>query len=165
MAKLILIAGISRSGKTTLSNKLADDLPKAIVLHQDEFIVDEDALPRVKGRVDWEKPETIAWTSLISAYHKASPKHNFVIIEGIFALSDLTLSDIADFKILLTLDHDEFTKRREQENRWGDEPDWFIAHVWESHLVFHNPNNFTPDIQLSDITPAEYSNLLDQLKS
>lgn len=165
MAKLILIAGISRSGKTTLSNALANDLPNAIVLHQDEFIVDKDALPHVRERVDWEKPETIAWPNLINAYHKASQQYDFVIIEGIFALSDLTLSNIAGYKILLTLDHDEFIKRRNQEHRWGNEPDWFMEHVWESHLVFHNPNNLTPDIQASNISPTQYSNLLGQLKS
>lgn len=165
MAKLILIAGISRSGKTTLANRLANDLTNAIVLHQDEFIVDENSLPSIKGRIDWEKPETIAWKSLIEAYHKASQQYSLVIIEGIFALSDLRLTSFSDFKILLELDHTEFIERRNQENRWGDEPQWFIEHVWASHLVFHNPHHLTPDIQLRDISPTEYINLLDQLKS
>lgn len=165
MAKLILIAGISRSGKTTLANRLANDLTNAIVLHQDEFIVDQNSLPSINGRIDWEKPETIAWGNLIDAYHKASQQYSFVIIEGIFALSDLQLVNIADFRILLDLDYNQFIKRRNQENRWGDEPSWFIEHVWASHLVFHNPHKLIPDIQLRDISPIEYTNLLNQLKS
>lgn len=165
MAKLILIAGVSRSGKTSLADKLAYDLPNAIVLHQDEFVLNESVLPLVKGRIDWEKPETIDWNRLLTAHDDTSQQHEFVIIEGIFALSNLHLAKASAFKIILTLDRVEFIKRRKEEKRWGDEPDWFIKHVWDSHLAFHNPHNLSLDIQLRDNSPIEYLKLLNQLKS
>ncbi len=165
MAKLILLAGVSRSGKSTLATKLVHDLPNAIVLHQDEFILDQSALPLIKGRIDWENPETIDWDRLVSAHDEANEQYDFIIIEGIFALSSLRLIKASAFKILLTLDREEFIKRRSQETRWGDEPDWFIHHVWESHLACHNPHNLNLDFELRNASPTEYVKLLVQLKS
>jgi len=117
MAKLILVAGVSRSGKSTLATRLVHDLPNAIVLRQDEFILDQATLPLINGRIDWENPETINWDRLISAHNEANEQYDFIIIEGIFALSSLQLAKPSVFKILLTIDREEFIKRRSQETR------------------------------------------------
>ncbi len=165
MAKLILIAGVSRSGKTTLAHKLASDLSRTVILHQDEYVHNESLLPRIKNRIDWEKPETINWDRLLKTYHQSSEKYDFVIIEGIFALNNEELVKIADKTILLKLDHEEFLESRKKENRWGNEPSWFIDHVWNSHLIFHNPHKLIPSHTLYGPSPTDYEEILNQLKS
>ncbi|MBO3697988.1 uridine kinase [Roseivirga sp. E12] len=165
MAKLILIAGISRSGKTTLAKQLAHDLPEAIVLHQDKYVLDESLIPMIRDRTDWESPESVDWTRLHNDYNRLKNEYAFIIIEGIFGLTDPRLLDASNFKILLDLDRGEYIRRRKLERRWGNEPKWFIDHVWESHEVFHNPSNTHLDWELSNPSSADYSEILNQLKS
>lgn len=164
MAKLILIAGVSRSGKSTLANKLSVGLPNAIVLHQDEFVLPESDLPMINERIDWEKPETINWEVLIDKIDSYKAQ-DYIILEGIFALSNTALLEKADHKILLDLSYHEFIARRKTEKRWGKEPAWFLEHVWHSHLKYHNPHKTTLDYKFVDLSPSSYSELLDQLKS
>ncbi len=165
MAKLILIAGVSRSGKTTLARKLAINLAKSVILHQDEYVLDEHLLPRIKNRIDWEKPETIYWDKILQSYEQLSKKYDFVIVEGIFALHNKQLVEMADSTILLKLDRDAFVKSRKNEDRWGKEPSWFIDHVWNSHLIFHNPHKVVPNHTLYTPSPSNFEEILNQLKS
>lgn len=165
MAKLILIGGVSRSGKSSLAKALQQDLSNATILHQDEFVLPHDQIPKVRDRIDWERPESIDWDALLIAYSSGRDKHQYIIIEGIFAFSNLTLNRIADFTVLLTLDKEQFFERRKVEHRWGEEPNWFIEHVWKSHTLFHNPHKLLPDWVFSYPKAAKYEEILIQLKS
>jgi len=165
MAKLILIAGVSRSGKSSLAKALHDDLPSTTILHQDEFVLPQDQIPLIQDRIDWERPESIDWNRLLEAYEVAKAKYQYIIIEGIFAFSNSTLNKSSAFTVLLTLDKEQFFERRKKENRWGKEPDWFIEHVWESHELFHNTHNISPDWVLPYPSPSDYAEMLNQLKS
>lgn len=165
MTKLILIGGISRSGKTSLSLKLIKDLPKTLLLHQDNYTLPKDALPKIRDRIDWEKPETIDWKRLIDAYDQSVDEFNYIIIEGIFAFSNRYLIEKASLTVMLSLDHEEFLRLRTQETRWGNEPSWFLQHVWKSHIALHNPFNTQPNILLKQPSHTDYEHLLLKIKT
>lgn len=165
MAKVILISGASRSGKSSLAAKLTKHLPGCISIDIDDFILPERLLPRVKDRIDWEKPETIDWSKLTSTVSVKGRNHNYVVVEGIFALSNKSLIEMADYVVSLEIDKPTFLKRRKLETRWGEEPDWFLEHVWESHLKYHNPHQVTPNIVMTDPVALDHTKLIEEIKS
>lgn len=137
--KLILIGGISRCGKSSLAENLVDELPKAVHLDQDNFMLPEEMLPTIKNRIDWERPECLDWVKLLAEIDRLSKSHEYIIIEGIFAFNNQSLNEKAAYKINLLFDKDSFITSRSYEARWGKEPKWYIEHVWQSHLKYHNP--------------------------
>lgn len=136
MSRLIAIGGVSRSGKSSLALKLSAALPNSIVLHQDDFVKSEAHIPQINGRTDWEHPDSIDWPSWKESIKEALAKHNFVIIEGLFAFYDHAINSQIYKAIYLSIDKTTFLERRRNETRWGHEPDWFIEHVWEAHWRF-----------------------------
>lgn len=165
MGRLILIAGVSRSGKSSLAKDLCSRLKKAVHLDQDQFVKSESEIPLIQDRVDWETPESINWPNWRQAIQQGLRVQNYVIAEGIFALSDLSLVQQASVTILLELEQDEFKTRRQQETRWGEEPDWFIQHVWDSHLLHHNPHHIQPDFSLAHYNPTDINRVIRLLQS
>ena len=151
MSQLVLIAGVSRSGKSSLAKRLCAELKNAKHLDQDEFVKPESEIPIIKDRADWETPKSIDWAKWKEAIDQAKENHKYVIAEGIFALSDESLVREADLTILLSIGKEEFVKRRKKETRWGYEPAWFIEHVWLSHLKNHNPHSIKVDFELTEI--------------
>jgi uridine kinase len=133
MSRLIAIGGVSRSGKSSLALKLLSALPDSIVLHQDDFVKPEAQIPQINGRTDWEHPDSIDWPLWKERIDKALTKHNYVIIEGLFAFYDASINSQIHKAIYLSIDKPTFLERRRKETRWGHEPDWFIEHVWEAH--------------------------------
>lgn len=138
-AKLILIGGVSRSGKSTLAGELTSLLTNCISLSQDNFVLAKEQIPTIKNRIDWEEPKSINWTSLIDRIDELSKHHSFIIIEGIFAFNSSIINDLAVYKVYLELDYELFTERRKDEKRWGPEPAWYLEHVWNAHEKFANP--------------------------
>ncbi|PIQ47684.1 MAG: hypothetical protein COW03_14030 [Cytophagales bacterium CG12_big_fil_rev_8_21_14_0_65_40_12] len=133
MSKLIAIGGVSRSGKSSLALKLSTALPKSIVLHQDDFVKSAAQIPQINGRTDWEHPDSIDWPLWEESIDKALAKHDYVIIEGLFAFYDASINSRIHKAIYLSIDKATFLERRRKETRWGYEPEWFIEHVWEAH--------------------------------
>lgn len=154
MSQLILIAGVSRSGKSSLAKRLCAELKNAKHLDQDEFVKPESEIPTIQDRVDWETPESIDWVKWKEAIDQAKEKHEYVIAEGIFALSDKSLIKKADLTILLSISKEEFLERRRKETRWGEEPEWFIEHVWNSHLKYYNPHSTIVDFELTEVNSS-----------
>lgn len=165
MSQLILIAGVSRSGKSSLAKDLCSKLEDSVHLDQDEFVKPIEEIPIIQDRTDWETPESIDWKKWKSAIDRALQSYSYVIVEGIFSLGDLELIQKASITILLSLEKEEYLRRRQKETRWGDEPEWFLEHVWESHLKHHNPFKIEPDIEISTYTPANLQQVLFQLES
>ncbi|MFY0593068.1 hypothetical protein [Roseivirga sp.] len=164
MNRLILIAGVSRSGKSSLAERLASELPASIVIHQDNYILPLDKLPKIKDRIDWEKRETIDWFRLKNDLHGHKKSYQYILLEGIFALSDKEILKQSAMKIALSITKNEFIKRRKMEQRWGDEPDWFYDHVWESHLINHNPHGAILDETFCNISELQYSELKEKIR-
>lgn len=139
VGKLILIGGISRSGKSTLAQSLASSLTRSSYLEQDFFVKPEEELPTIKDRIDWDSPESIDWKSWRSEIEDRLEQYEWVIAEGIFAFNNMAINTLAHFKINLNIDRNTFLKERKADTRWGNEPDWFLDHVWHSHQKHHNP--------------------------
>lgn len=165
MAKLILIAGVSRSGKSTLAEKLTNKLGNCIKIDLDEFILPEDQLPRINELIDWERPETVDWFRLLDFIKGKKQGKEYIIVEGIFALSDKSLIDKSDFIVLLEIDKRTYLNRRKAETRWGNEPEWFLEHVWESHLKYHNPHKIVPNLIMNHPTATGLKKLTTKIKS
>jgi nicotinamide/nicotinate riboside kinase len=138
-SKLILIGGMSRSGKSRLAKELTATLSNAAHIDQDNFVKDQALLPLVHDRIDWEQPETIDWLALRSEVDRQFNKVKYVILEGIFAFNDFPLVERAAIRVYLTLDKPQFLEKRSAETRWGDEPAWYLEHVWNTHHAIFNP--------------------------
>ncbi|MDH5608287.1 MAG: AAA family ATPase [Cyclobacteriaceae bacterium] len=141
MARHIIgIGGVSRSGKTTLAHQLKaymeDSGLSVRVLCQDDFVLAEDDLPYVGEHVDWETPESMDWDALLRALIRSSEACDICIVEGIFAFHCKRINDYYTITVNLELEKEVFLERKKQDLRWGAEPDWYIAHIWKSHLKY-----------------------------
>lgn len=144
--KLILIGGISRSGKSTLAQGLASSLKGSSYLEQDFYVKPEGELPLIKDRIDWDSPESIDWARWKSEITERIESYQWVIAEGIFAFNDTAINNMAHFKINLSIEKSIFLQERKADTRWGLEPDWFLEHVWDAHRKYHNPFGLSFDI-------------------
>lgn len=138
-SKLILIGGMSRSGKSSLAQAIQKAIPNTIHLDQDDFVLPENSLPRIDNRIDWELPETIDWNGLREQISIAESQADLIIIEGIFAFRDKEINQKADLKVYLNIEKTEFLEYRRLEERWGKEPEWYLDHVWQAHQKHKNP--------------------------
>ncbi len=132
---VIGISGVSRSGKSTLAERLSSHFKdkKCAIIHQDDYINSGYDIPPVNGRIDWEAPESIDFLRLRYDFIWLVENVDIVILEGIFAFYDKTINSRYDKKILIDLDYESFVQRKTKDSRWGDEPDWYIEHIWKSY--------------------------------
>tara|TARA_R110001592_G_scaffold355778_2_gene656784 strand:- start:15 stop:569 length:555 start_codon:yes stop_codon:yes gene_type:complete len=164
MSTVIAIGGVSRSGKSTLADWLGIQLKNATMLHQDEYALPKDQLPKIKGLPNWELPESIDWNAWHTAITQAKTKYDYVIIEGILVFANANINALIDQSIYLGIDKEDFLKRRLNEKRWGNEPEWFIEYVWEAHLKYGLPPSDLKAIQMKDITTNQYFEILVVVK-
>ena len=134
---IIGVGGVSRSGKTVLAKLLKQQLTGSVVLHQDEF--NASNLPYINSHVDWEIPDAVDYNSLIRQVHIMDEEHKYVIVEGILIFAHPVLNDCLDKRLVLTMDKEEFIRRKRMDLRWGEEPDWYINHIWECHRKYGFP--------------------------
>jgi nicotinamide/nicotinate riboside kinase len=134
---IIGIAGVSRSGKTTLADliqkKLIEKGETAIVLHQDNFVMPESDIPKIRHRIDWECPQSIDFQQFKSEILEVKRHYKHVITEGLLNFWDDNINLLFDKKIFVKISKETFLERRNKEKRWGFEPKWFYEHVWQSH--------------------------------
>lgn len=135
---IIGIGGVSRAGKTTLAFKIREWLGKkqVCILHQDKYIQPEHSIPKIKGRIDWEHPYSLDFDKLIDLVKEMEKKYPVVIVEGLMAFHHPELLKMMDRKIYIRISKDAFLNRKTLDNRWGNEPDWYINHIWESHFIY-----------------------------
>lgn len=130
----IAIGGVSRSGKTFLAEMLESILPDSVIIHQDTYIPDKKNIPVIRDHLDWERPEAIDWQAFKKAIHIAGQNFRYVIVEGLMVFCDETLNQLYDKNIFISLSKEVFVQRKRADLRWGAEPDWYIEHIWQSHL-------------------------------
>ncbi|KAF0195710.1 MAG: hypothetical protein FD166_2883 [Bacteroidetes bacterium] len=130
------IGGVSRSGKTFLSNHLNTAILDSLVIHQDTFIPDEKDIPRINDHIDWERPEAIDWVSFRQAIDSGIKSGKTVIVEGLFAFHNKEINTFYNKTIFITLGRDEFIRRKRADLRWGREPEWYISHIWDGYLIY-----------------------------
>lgn len=136
MSHIIGIGGCSRSGKSSLARQIKEKLleKKVLLLDMDDFVFPESEIPKIKDRTDWECPESIDYQKLVQPIHASVRDFDTIVIEGILAFANDELLSLMDTTIQMEISKDTFLERRRLETRWGDEPEWFLEHVWESHI-------------------------------
>ncbi len=142
---IVGIGGVSRAGKTTLANLMAKLFlargKSVSIIHQDEYVNEESALPRIQDRLNWEHPSSIRVKDFRDAIKNAKEQNDLVIAEGLFCFYDSTLTDLMDRKILVTISKETFLERKKEDLRWGSEADpvWYMEHIWDSYLKYGQP--------------------------
>lgn len=134
MAVVIGIGGASRAGKSTLAKKLKECMATKRVTHldMDDFVHPEQKLPTIRDRHDWDHPDTYDLDRLLKKIAQLQASSDIILVEGMFALYYPALIDLYQLRVFVDIDRDTFLFRRQQETRWGTEPDWYIRHAWES---------------------------------
>ena len=136
---IIGIGGVSTAGKSSLAFQLRKYFsPKAKVkiLCQDDFILPESEIPRIKDHIDWECPESIDHEMYFQAIQRERKVNDIVISEGLFAFNDERVSSLYDKRIFLMISRETFWKRKLADLRWGKEPEWYIEHIWNNYLKY-----------------------------
>lgn len=129
---IILIAGGSASGKTTLANRLKEILsPFAIIISLDNYYKDLSHIPfRQREQHNFDHPQSLDYKLLVghlkllkNNYPVQIPQYNFathtrkkktlkiqphpiIIVEGLHTLFYTSLRNIADLKVFVELDND-----------------------------------------------------------
>ncbi len=137
---VIGIGGVSRSGKTSLAfliqRLLEEHGQTAVVLSQDNFVLPENLIPKIKHRTDWECPESVDFQRYRHTILEKKKTHTYVITEGLLNFWDAETDALFDRRLFVTINKDIFLARRAEEKRWGFEPKWFIEYVWKSYLKY-----------------------------
>ena len=162
---IIGIGGVSRSGKTSLARRLARHFRKQglapVILHQDDFAFPEEAIPKTRGKVDWEHPESIDFERFRQAITTHSNTADVVIAEGLMALYDGLCNALFDKCFFVQISKSTFLERKVNDLRWGREPDWYIEHIWESFLRYGQPGPGLPGLYtLSGEKPVDWEGVV-----
>ena len=138
MAFIIGIGGASRSGKSTLAQRLKEALAPSQVLSLDldEYVFDEKEVPHINGHPDWEVPESIDYKRVEHAIRENKSKYDVIIVEGILAFANASLNALYDLTVFMEISKDTYFERRRLETRWGKDPEWYLEYVWEAHLKY-----------------------------
>ncbi len=155
---IIGIGGVSRSGKTTLANRLVPFFKGKLtgILHQDEYVMAGYSAPLINGIFDWEHPGSIDFNRLKHDLLWMKGHLDVVILEGLFAFSDPDLVSNYDKKIYIDLDYNTFYERKKLDSRWGKVPEWYLEHIWKSHIKFGLPSD---DIDCFRLNGTSFDNL------
>ncbi len=168
---VIGIGGISNAGKSHLALQIKNyySSKKVIILCQDDYVFSKDKIPVIRDHIDWECPESIDFNKYENAILEHIKHWEIVIIEGIFAFYKESTNKLIDKKIFLTLDPRFFFMRKNSDLRWGKEPDWYIDHIWNSHIKHCKENNHDDalvikadkDIDLKEVISFIQPNMLN----
>lgn len=137
MPKIIGIGGCSRSGKSSLARQINDALDnnRVLLLDMDDFVLPASEIPKINDRTDWERPESVDFRQLVQTI-KDNEDYDVIVVEGILIFANQELVELMDTKIWMQISRKAFLERRKKETRWGEEPDWFLDHVWDSYIKY-----------------------------
>jgi uridine kinase len=165
MGILIGIGGISRAGKSKLAEYLKQHLLDAEVINQDNFIKNQSEIPIIKGRIDWEHPDSIDWPALENKISERLQNQSYTLLEGLFAFHNKKIESQMNLKIQLSLDKQRFLDLKKVDKRWGEEPDWFIEHIWQSHLKYGQVKNEANLLKIHNIDNADYKLIMQEIQN
>ncbi|MEQ9168423.1 MAG: hypothetical protein RLO12_19350 [Fulvivirga sp.] len=161
---IIGIAGVSRSGKTTLAISLKEKLGDAEIVSLDNYPASIEKFQYINDVINWEHPSSLDLEKVTHLVREAASKNKYVIVEGIFLFYHEPLESLVDKFIYLDLQKEDFLKRKLHDNRWGNIPNWYREHIWQSHLLF----GVKPvDVEAFEINPNSgfsFSELRDYLE-
>ncbi|PKP54257.1 MAG: hypothetical protein CVT92_00445 [Bacteroidetes bacterium HGW-Bacteroidetes-1] len=140
---IIAIGGVSTAGKTTLASQLRHYFhkKKTSLLCQDDFVKSVEQIPMIKDRIDWEIPASIDHIRFRDAILAEKKENDIVIVEGLMVFWHPEINRLFDKKLFIEIDYQLFMKRKNDDYRWGNEPDWYIAYIWNSYKQYGIPSD------------------------
>lgn len=135
---IIAIGGSSTAGKSTLAAKIGEvyDHKRVKILCQDSYVKPENEIPRIRGHIDWEVPESIDFDRFYRAIVFANMQYEVVIVEGLMIYYNRRTVDLFNKRLFVEIDKETFFKRKSRDLRWGKEPQWYMEHIWDSYLKY-----------------------------
>lgn len=135
LATTIGIGGVSNSGKSKLAGLLKSNLSnkEVAIICQDDYIHPQYEIPQINDHIDWESSESINFVAFKNAILEAVEINDVVIADGFLAFYDPRINELYDRKIFLEISKEEFCKRKRKDTRWGEEPEWYIEHIWKTY--------------------------------
>lgn len=163
---IIGIGGVSTAGKTTTANKirkLFSGLQVSIIC-QDDFVKPVEDIPLVKDWVDWEHPDSVNHEKLLNIIIAETKTNDIVIAEGLMIFYHKAIADLFDKRIFISIDYQTFKQRKNFDNRWGHEPEWYIHHIWTSYQKYGQLPQSYDCLLIDGSTKIEDSDLMKYLK-
>lgn len=134
------IGGVSTGGKSWIAQKITEhyrNQKSVSALCQDDYTLTQDKIPMIRDHIDWEIPKSMDFDRFYRATVKKAKESDVVIVEGLFVFHQERFVNLFDKMIYVTLKKETFLERKRKDLRWGKEPEWYIQHIWKSHLQFH----------------------------
>ena len=161
---IIGIAGVSRSGKTSLAISLKEKLGDAVIISMDDYPAKIENFKYIKNVIDWEHPSSLDLEKVTDQVREAAAKNKHVIVEGIFLFHHIPLKSLVNKFIYLNLEKEDFFKRKLNDHRWGKIPNWYQEHIWQSHLNFGVKPVDIAAFEINANSDFSYPELLGYLK-
>ncbi len=155
---VIGIGGCSNSGKSRLAELICEGYgdKDCRVICQDDYVTDEENLPKYYDHTDWETPESIDIESYIADVKAAIDENKLVICEGLFVFWFDELAELFDRNVYLKLDKNEFLLRKAKDLRWGKEPEWYMRHIYDNHQIYGKIKHENEDDIIIDANPGVF---------
>ncbi|KAI8918515.1 P-loop containing nucleoside triphosphate hydrolase protein [Powellomyces hirtus] len=151
---LVGIGGVSCSGKSTVTDRLAKVLP-VHVIYQDKFFKKSDHIPLIDGVQDWDSPDSMdmeAFAARLREVHKGGSAKASTRNEPGYndpsPPTDISLKTIfqqLDIKVFVTAQYGTLEARRAARTgymtsggTWKDPPGYFRDVVWPAYLRYNN---------------------------
>ncbi|KAL5482243.1 hypothetical protein EMCRGX_G022544 [Ephydatia muelleri] len=151
--RVVMISGISCGGKTTVVKKLCNSVPHSISLHQDDYYVNEEVVPRSpQGTLHWDCPDALDTNGLAAALaaimsqpqdhciwcstESTATASHVIFIEGTLLLEIQSVMPHINQGFFVTLDYDTSHGRRRARTYPGntDPVGYFDKWVWPAYL-------------------------------
>ncbi|KAH8811548.1 P-loop containing nucleoside triphosphate hydrolase protein [Xylogone sp. PMI_703] len=94
-AVVVGISGASSSGKTTISRLIRDIFPNTFVLHEDDFYLPEEQLPKKHDLLDWDCAESLSIQDIEYALKYIREEGKFPVSESFLSLSHRSRHGVA----------------------------------------------------------------------
>lgn len=186
--KLIIVAGCSGSGKSTVSSKIKQSFGqnKAQIICMDRFYKTNSAkMPKLSnGHVNFDHPDAFDWLllrkclkSLLNNKPTKVPVYDYathqrkkeselvkptkiIVFEGFLALYDKTFNDMAELKVYVDTSLEECFKRRlERDQKQRNRTTQSVKLQWNESVVPMFNKYVKPNINVADfLLPWEKTN-------
>ncbi|XP_022168546.1 nicotinamide riboside kinase 1 isoform X1 [Myzus persicae] len=139
MAKqlVIVIAGVTCGGKTTIANRLTNTFNDVSILHQDDFYYTNyedhlESIPELNYHA-WDKISAYDMDKMMATID--SQTSNILVLEGILLLDDIRIFNLADLTFFIVLDKKNCRDRRVARTYLPPEPSgYFDKYAWPEYV-------------------------------
>ncbi|VVC32306.1 P-loop containing nucleoside triphosphate hydrolase [Cinara cedri] len=137
---IVVIAGITCGGKTSIANNLPKFFSNISILHQDDFYYTDlnklESIPELNYYA-FDKINAYDMDKMMISIN--SQISDILVLEGILLLDDIRIVKLVDLKFFIVMDKNNSWNRRKARTYLPPEPtDYFNNYVWpeyEKHLA------------------------------